>query len=59
MLPYKFGDFVQGLSAKNWEMLQLLRLIQWRLHVDQTVETNLDQKYIFIMTKIIFEDMEN
>ena len=32
-LPYEFGHFVHGNSAKNWEMLQLLRLIQWRLHI--------------------------
>ena len=31
-LSDQFGDFAQGHSAKNWEMWQLLRLIQWRLH---------------------------
>ena len=30
----QFGDLAQGHSAKNWEMLQLLRLIQWRLHLE-------------------------
>ena len=29
----QFGDFGLGHSAKNWEMWQLLRLIQWRLHI--------------------------
>ena len=33
-LSDQFGDFAQGHSAKNWEMWQLLRLIQWRLHVE-------------------------
>ena len=32
-LSDQFGDFGNGYSAKNWEMWQLLRLIQWRLHV--------------------------
>ena len=35
-LSNQFGDFGLGHSAKNWEMWQLLRLIQWRLHISSS-----------------------